>query len=250
MTPNKLAADCSHRAECRSKSPISHSKYRQTAWFTDPKWSVSVDTSRFWLQIALQNLLECESEHKTLMQFRDRDHPAAAQALEREFLSGMQSTVACAAALEAFCLMARDRAGITEKWKPPAYKRVVETMVRLFAVNENFSDDTEDSLRQLFRYRNDAMHPSGEYSAPVRHPDLDAATEWRFVFFRFTNANKAVAFTLYLVGQLVHAANDGFPKLIEYCSSITAGVESTLDAYESHFGCELFQRSSHSATRS
>jgi hypothetical protein len=49
------------------------------------------------------------------------------------------------------------------------------------------------AVQSAFTFRNWAVHPPSAFREPIRHPDLGAGVDWRFVAFSAANAQRAVS---------------------------------------------------------
>jgi hypothetical protein len=54
-------------------------------------------------------------------------------------------------------------------------------------------------VKELFRFRDWAVHPPADFNAPVLHEVLQRGVEWRFVAFSAPNSGKAITNTAKLI---------------------------------------------------
>jgi hypothetical protein len=64
-------------------------------------------------------------------------------------------------------------------------------------------------VKQLFRFRDWAVHPPANFSAPIRHEILGTGVEWRFVAFR---AQAALGSVVTFVAEWRNAYGSGHGK--------------------------------------
>jgi hypothetical protein len=76
------------------------------------------------------------------------------------------------------------------------------------------------ALRQVFRFRDESVHPSAAFSEPILHPVLDVGVERRFVVFRSENAHAATNVSLGLIWRLAQKPRSKYPMLVEWCEAM------------------------------
>ena len=147
-----------------------------------------------WLELARKHAEDARARHaECLAAWAGIDEPA--KALEREFEASMQATMATAIAFDALYDAVRKindvLATLVAQWKAnktARYKQIAETLKIAFGLNAKQLEALRGSLKQHYKLRDLAMHPSGELDAPILHPELNGGVEWRFAFFRSYNA--------------------------------------------------------------
>jgi len=136
--------------------------------------------------------------------------------LEREFESSMQAIMASAIAIDAFYAVLRNKAEIPEmlikRWREKRtarYVQIAEVIRIAFGLKSQGIKVLRQNLKEIYRLRDLAVHPSGDIKAPILHPELDVGVEWRFAFFRHHNAELVVRTTARMLSEL---ARSGKPK--------------------------------------
>ena len=185
---------------------------------------VRFDVCPTWIQIAnrhLKNALTAQIERQRV--WATDDENAKGQALESEFESSMQAIMAAAIAWDAAYAVLREHVTIppsmVEKWRhgrTARYVQVAETVRRAFSLKPKGAASLRANLKEIYRYRDLAVHPSGKIGAPMLHPELDLGMEWRFVFFRARNAEMAVLAAAAMLWDLAHNGKAKDPKVTEY----------------------------------
>ena len=160
------------------------------------------------------------------------DEEAKAQALETEFEASMQAIMAAAIAWDAAYAVLRECVAIpaemAEKWRKgrtARYTQVSETVRRAFALKPKNAAVLRSTLKELYRYRDLAVHPSGKIEAPLLHPELDLGMEWRFVYFRAKNAETAVMVAASILWELANNGKSKESKVIEYQQSLASRLK-------------------------
>lgn len=188
----------------------------------------------FWFEIAVNQLDAAESAHSMLIDAKSSgENERVGLALEAEFKASMQAIVAAATAMDALYASVREYvslpADLISTWtanRTARYKQVAEVLRRGFVTKPRGVENLRRFLKELYRFRDLAVHPPGTYSAPILHPDVGAGTEWRFVAFTASNAHQlvrgALAFSVLLATRLPDDVSDGFETLAQ-------GIVSLLD---------------------
>ena len=107
----------------------------------------------------------------------------------------------------------------TERWRhgrTARYTQVAEVVRRAFALKPKGAVLLRNNLKELYRYRDLAVHPSGKIQAPLLHPELNVGMEWRFVYFRATNAEIAVSAAAAMLWDLSNNGESKNPNVTEY----------------------------------
>ena len=143
--------------------------------------------------------------------------------LEREFEASMQAIMAAAIAIDAFYSIVQDHVNLplklVENWRSkrtPRYSQVTEVIRRGFHLKPKGTASLRQNLKEIYRWRDFAVHPSGKIQAPILHPEMDVGVEWRFACFRAYNAELIVYAATRILWDL---ANNGKPtdkKISEY----------------------------------
>ena len=199
---------------------------------------VRFDVCPTWIQLAKRHL-EAAIEARTNRQsaWAGTDEEAKAQALEVEFESSMQAIMAAAIAWDAVYSILRQLVNIppslVEQWRAgrtARYSQVAEVVRRAFSLNSKNTAKLRANLKEIYRFRDLAVHPSGKIEAPLLHPELNIGMEWRFIYFRATNAELAVSAAAAMLWELAHNGKPKDPKIIEYQKTLCARLEEIFPA--------------------
>jgi hypothetical protein len=169
-----------------------------------------------WIALALKHLADAHNDKLA----RERAWNAnveddKSQTLEREFQSSMQAIMSSAIALDAFYAMLQDRVKIDQtlrdKWRAnrtARYAQIAEVIRMAFRLKPKGSATLRNNLKEIYRLRDLAVHPSGALKDPILHPELGVGVEWRFFYFRFDHALLVVRSTVETIHEL---ATQGTP---------------------------------------
>lgn len=186
--------------------------------------NVHFDVGPTWIQIAKRHLaIALESQVRRQAAWQGTDETKKGDSLEREFEASMQAIMAAAIAWDAVYAVLQGYVelppALLEKWRSrrtARYSQVTEVVRRAFALKEKSAGILRQNLRELYRYRDLAVHPSGKKQAPINHPDLDVGVEWRFVYFRAENAELAVSVAAAMLWDLAANGSPKLAKVAEY----------------------------------
>lgn len=185
---------------------------------------VRFDVCPSWIQIAKRHLDAAVVARETRRAvWAGTDENAKSEALETEFEASMQAIMAAAIAWDAAYAILREHVVIPEamtaQWRQgrtARYTQVAEVVCRAFTLKPKGAAAFRANLKEIYRYRDLAVHPSGKIEAPMLHPELDLGMEWRFVYFRATNAELAVQAAAAMLWDLAHNGRAKNPKVAEY----------------------------------
>jgi hypothetical protein len=189
---------------------------------------VRFDVCPTWVDLALRHLDDARAK-RTIREraWAEANNDDKAAALEREFEASMQAIMAAAIAIDAFysllqphvrlppSFLTRWRAGRT-----PRYSQVAEVLRRAFHLKPKGTAALRRDLREIYRLRDLAVHPSGTIEAPILHPEINVGVEWRFACFRAHNAELTVNAATWILWDLAHNGKPKDTKIQEYVGAL------------------------------
>ena len=196
-----------------------------------------------WLEIAFQHLVESEEGHAQVEAAKEEKGEQLANALIRELSEGMQAMVAAAIAMDAFSDAVKQAIRFPKaltttqrRNRTARYEQVAEVLRRGFRVGNVGTEQVRAKLKELYRFRDLAVHPPAEASDPIPYPPIESSVEWRFRAFCSENAKAATAVALSLIVQLIERPRDKHPELQRYCRSVSSNIKSVLTDWEARYG--------------
>lgn len=202
----------------------------------DVKVQVIFDVCPSWLEIALEHLKAAHTCNTARTEAWKNDNASArGRSLESEFKASMQAMVASAIAIDSFYATVQsklkiDKALIT-KWrknKTPRYSQVAELLRIAFQLKPKGVKVLRDYLKQIYHFRDQAVHPSSEAKEAILHPEIKVGVEWRFVTFRYENALPLVYAAVQIISQLVSTDKLLNEKLRNHANYLKPQIESFL----------------------
>jgi hypothetical protein len=160
---------------------------------------LQLDTCVHWLEIARENLTAARSAHQALLEAKANGGADLGELLDREFKASVQASVAAATFFEALHAAALERAPTrptppdpNRRQRQSRYVHVSEQLRRCFGLQKQGTANLRSVLREIYRFRDEAVHPSTAFGEPVLHPQLQVGVERRFVMFSFASARELV----------------------------------------------------------
>jgi hypothetical protein len=189
---------------------------------------VHYDVCPIWLRLASRHLADAEDRKvERIAAWQTDDQDARARTLEQEFESSMQAVMAAAIALDALYQTLCDKIKLPdylmEVWKKNGtsrHRRIAEVARRAFSLTQEGSAILRQDVKEIFRFRDMAVHPAGKTAAPVLHPELQVGVEWRLDAFRADNARLIVQQTNKRILELVTSGRPSTPELALYADSL------------------------------
>jgi hypothetical protein len=204
---------------------------------------LQLDTCIHWLEIALEHLAAAKSAHDALVAAKGSGNDFGAL-LDREFKSSVQAAVAAATFFEALYAATLDRLPTKPKAHIPGnrrqsrYSRVTEQLRMSFGLRKHGTANLRSVLRQIYSFRDEAVHPSAKFEQPLLHPQLQVGVERRFVMFNYNGAlqlvRAALAFSKILpsrdMSRRSKAMQDLGAYLLQVCAPLYTAWEETYGA--------------------
>ena len=212
---------------------------------------VAYDMHPQWLMIAIEHTEKCVEAAKLVDAiWTDGSQPEQVAALEAELREGMQAITAAAIATDSFYSTMKEICpvpkALAEKWregKTARYKQVAETLRITFNIKQLLFGQIRKGLKQLFDWRDQAVHPTSKSSEPVAHPRLAVSTELRLAVYSSDNAMNVAKFALNLIGLLIAHPPLKKQRLVEHCQFEKTVIYPIIDAWEAKHG-QIFDRES------
>jgi len=147
--------------------------------------------------------------------------------LEREFEASLQATMAAAIALDAFYSVIQTHVqlptSLVERWRTKRasrYSQVTEVLRRGFHLKPQETKVLRQNVKEIYRFRDLAVHPSGKLQAPLLHPELNVGVEWRFAYFRAARAEMLVNASIAIIQELVNNGKPTEVAIIRYAQGL------------------------------
>ena len=166
---------------------------------TSAHLELQLDTCIHWLEIAVENLARAKAANEGLISSRAAGATDFGALLDQEFKASIQASVAAATFFEALHAATLERMpvrptakGSNRRQRPARYSVVTEAVRQAFGLKKQGTSNLRSVLREVYRFRDEAVHPSAKFSEPVMHPELGVGVERRFLMFRYGSARQLV----------------------------------------------------------
>ena len=189
---------------------------------------VHFDVCPTWCELSLSHIAAAKS-HRTarIAAWAGTNEDDKGKALEREFEASMQASMAAAIALDAFYSVIQTHVqlppALVERWhtkRTSRYSQVTEVMRRGFHLKPLGTKTLRQNLKEIYRFRDLAVHPSGKIQAPLLHPELNVGVEWRFAYFHAGNAEALVHAATAIIWDLAHNGKATESGIIRYVTGL------------------------------
>lgn len=181
-----------------------------------------------WVELSLRHLEDAKIKRaEREAAWAGTNESLKGSALEREFEASMQAIMAAAIAIDAFYSIIQTHVvlppSLVEQWRTKRtsrYSQVTEVLRRAFRLKTKGTTALRQNLKEIFRLRDLAVHPSGKIEAPILHPELNVGVEWRFAYFRAKNAEFVVNTATWILWDLAREGKSKDTKIVEYTSNL------------------------------
>ena len=181
-----------------------------------------------WTAVALKHLADAHDDKLAREQAWSGDvEDDKGRTLEREFQSSMQAIMASAIALDAFYAVLQNKVKIDQtqrdKWRKnrtARYAQITEVIRMAFQLKPKRSAALRNALKEIYRLRDLAVHPSAALKDPILHPELGVGVEWRFYYFRFDKALLVVRGAIETIHELVTRGTPTNDAITKYAATL------------------------------
>jgi len=196
-----------------------------------------------WLEIAYEHLEVARLAHQDFKEQlgNGMDYDIS---LNREFKAAMQAMVASGTFFEALYSatrevlpanrLAREHGG-RSKGKRAAV--VAEQFKKGFGLRTKGAANLASVVSEVYRFRDESVHPSASYGPPAVHPVLNQFVERRVAMFTFPNALLIVRASLAYARILPTVAiKQGCPEIQETAKYLLTTCEELFQQWEHQYG--------------
>lgn len=198
---------------------------------------VHFDVCPTWVELAQNHLTRAVTAGAARqVAWAGADENAKAATLELKFEASMQAVMAAAVSIDAFYAILQPLVALPaliERWRTgrtARYAQVAEVLRRAFRLNGEGAARLRENLKDIYRLRDLAVHPSGTLEAPIAHPEIGVDVEWRFVYFRLANAEKVVNGSAWILWDLCHTGMPTDANVIQYVGKLRQRLEELFPA--------------------
>ena len=164
------------------------------------------DSFQHWLQIAGKAAEAAKGPRRRALEIPRDDGQAFNAALEEEFRASVVAITGAAIAIDSFYASVKQHARATQVPAGARDAAVFETLKRAFVLTVEQQGAAREPLREIYRLRDDAVHPPASWAKPLPHPVFNIGLEPRFVWYRVENAIIAHSFAGRLIWLCLNRA--------------------------------------------
>jgi hypothetical protein len=200
---------------------------------TDLAGRVHFDACPTWLDLAIRHLSDAQAAQAArVAAWKGADENSKAGALEWEFEASMQSIMASSIAIDAFGSVIQTKVqlpqSVIDQWREkglPRHAEISETLAVAFSLTDTEADKLRRNLGEIFRFRDLAIDTSSKSDAPILHPEVRVAGEWRFAYFRCENALLIVRATFQVIRELFISGRPADAEVQKYVDVLRSRLE-------------------------
>jgi len=193
--------------------------------------STAYNVVPIWLKIAHDNLKAAKKASETIATKWSLNAEEQKQQLISELASSMQVFVSCGISLDALYDTLRPHANISVQeitaWrnnKTARYKQLIEIIRRIYKIKSDALNDFRECIKQIFKYRDKAVHPSLELQHACTRPDIPVGVDWKFSAYRYSNAKWCLTNTINMIVYL-YEHKSGLEEVDNSLSNIIDALE-------------------------
>lgn len=207
--------------------------------------NTGIDMPAYWLDIAYKHLLDTEAAHKKLMVAKvAKDDQRIGLYLKKESSAGMQAIMASGIAIDAYYANVKDHVPIPQAtidaWRDKntaRYKQISEVLRIGFRLKAPQSKNLREILKQNFKARDQAVHPTSGTTDPFLHEELNKVTDWRYATFRFKNAKIIYGLSLSIIFKTASSPSAKAPEALRaHCESIAPRLRLIAKKWRKRYG--------------
>ncbi|WP_458232259.1 hypothetical protein [Roseateles sp. P5_E8] len=207
-----------------------------------PALNLRLDTSVHWLEIAMDHLAAAKAADAALVTAHSEGKGLGD--LQPTFKASMQAIVASATFFEAIYAAARDRMPAGRQAPLSAdgsgarrSRQVTEQLKRAFGLKPEKVTQLAGLLTDLYRLRDEAVHPSSSFSPSVVHPQFGVLVERRFATYTYPHALFSVRVACaYCKVLAIIGKKDGPKEVHELAQCMLDAGEPLFQAWEESYG--------------
>ncbi len=139
--------------------------------------------------------------------------------------------VSCGIALDALYDQLRPHAKLEtdtlRRWrdnKTSRAKRVAEVVRRVFALKDYTHSAFAGNIGEIFKWRNQAVHPSLELKRSCNRPDIPVGVDWKFSFYRYSNSDAGFRSVMEMLTYL-HKTKCAEPRVNDQIESVFQALQ-------------------------
>jgi hypothetical protein len=182
------------------------------------------DTFQHWLQISEEAAESAKEPRRRALEIPRDDGEAFTAALEEEFRASVVAITAGAIAVDSFYASVKQHAPQTQVPADARDAAIFETLKRAFVLTAEQQREAREPLRQIFRLRDEAVHPPASWAEPLPHPVFNVGIAPRFVWCRVENAILAHSFAGRLIWLCLNIPKPEHSELERWCREISPRI--------------------------
>jgi hypothetical protein len=212
----------------------------ETGEIPPPTVHLRMDTWPYWLAEGVGAAIAAAEVAPITPALVAADSEGASRLMVAELRASMRALTSSAFAIDAFYASVKARSPVPPEqsvWHQKGttrHKQVAATLRHHLQVKDNqASKELSKRVKEIFRFRDWAVHPGSQFREAIYRQDVDAGVDWHFVAFRASTAVVGVAKTVQLLDHMVRVLDRGSEDLVKWKPHARRAMNHVLDVYES-----------------
>ena len=203
-----------------------------------------IDMCASWFRIALDRQTESDTAYRAVVQAsRDKDDQGLGKGLKTDFYASLQAIMASAVALDAFYANLKILCNIDnatqQSWKnnrTARYRQVSEVLRLAYKLTPVGAGQVTSRVRDIFRFRDQAVHPDSTVRAPTYYPAINKGIDDRINTFRNRNSLASLWHCFTLINDFSGRAKTASDEIRTYGKSLSKSLSPLVAEWETRYG--------------
>lgn len=198
------------------------------------------DVWPYWLDIGIDHAADAIATREQLKALKGSSDEQGTL-LSLECRASMVAMGSAAFSLDSFYAAVRshhDMPTLDERWKErrSRHARVSQTLAESFKLPNKAAKTIGDLVKELFKFRDWAVHPPSEFKSPVLHEVLRIGVSWWFVAFSAPNARQAVANAARVIHYCVQHPRTDSTDFVKWSEGARTLISKRIERVQREFG--------------
>ncbi len=172
--------------------------------------STAYNVIPIWLRVARDNLNQSKTAADDIeKKWNNADDSEKKELLITELEPSLQVFISCGIVLDAFYEQLRPYAKLSQddinKWrdnKTGRAKQIAEVIRRVYNLNKDIFKQFRNTISEIIKYRDIAVHPSLELKNSRSRPDISVGVDWQFATYSYSNSERCFESTIKMLEYL------------------------------------------------
>jgi len=203
--------------------------------------SLHYDVVGTWMRVAFDSYRAAKAAWKSAeVIIKENDKHVPIEMLEIDFRQSMIVAISCAIAIDAFYARLTQFTRpptklVGNKRKSPRYSQVAEQIKNSYKINKKLFACLRLALRQIYEFRDQAVHPSGKLTKAVLYQEIDRGVEVRFEKYRSKNVRAVLQDSFVIIKNICENCDGKNKSVNDFSKTILREWNSIASDYSDVF---------------